>query len=106
VHSTGRRSVATAPNPANAWRGRPRAGHREPIRTRQALLGSVSGRKPFVRSSGGAGDDDRIVPIEAGRRSARNPPNTTLVVHEGAPHELCGDHKTRFDTEPLEFTRE
>ncbi|WP_410620762.1 alpha/beta fold hydrolase [Amycolatopsis sp. cmx-8-4] len=53
------------------------------------------------------GDDDQIVPIDAaGRRSAEILPNATLVVHEGAPHGLCGDHETRFNAELLEFIRE
>ena len=53
------------------------------------------------------GDDDQIVPIDAaGRRSAEILPNATLVVHQGAPHGLCGDHETRFNTELLDFIRE
>ncbi|MFG1639827.1 alpha/beta fold hydrolase [Amycolatopsis sp. NPDC049252] len=53
------------------------------------------------------GDDDQIVPIgAAGRRSAEILPNATLVVHEGAPHGLCGDHEIRFNAELLEFIRE
>jgi non-heme chloroperoxidase len=50
------------------------------------------------------GDDDQIVPIDAGgRRSAKMIGGAKLLVYEGAPHALMTTHRERFNNDLLTF---
>ncbi|MEU4835654.1 alpha/beta fold hydrolase [Streptosporangium sp. NPDC023615] len=44
------------------------------------------------------GDDDRIVPIGAGPKSAKLIRDATLKVYPGSPHGLVGAHEDEFNT--------
>ena len=52
------------------------------------------------------GDDDQIVPINVGLRSAKMIKGATLEVYKGAPHGLMSTHKEQFNTDLLEFARQ
>ena len=53
------------------------------------------------------GDDDQIVPIEAGGdRTAKLLPDATYKIYKGAPHGLMSTHQKQFNTDLLEFARE
>jgi len=50
------------------------------------------------------GDDDQIVPIDAGgRRSSKMIGGAKLLVYEGAPHALMTTHRERFNNDLLTF---
>ncbi len=52
------------------------------------------------------GDDDQIVPIDAGgRASAKLVKNARLIVYAGAPHGLTTTFKDRVNTDLLDFLR-
>jgi|SRR5579884_1185524 len=51
-----------------------------------------------------AGDDDQIVPIQAGAlKAAKLIPNAELKLYEGAPHGLPTTHKDRLNADLLQF---
>jgi non-heme chloroperoxidase len=52
------------------------------------------------------GDDDQVVPVDAGgRRAAAMLQEATLKVYAGAPHGLCGAYEHEFDEDLLGFLR-
>jgi non-heme chloroperoxidase len=52
------------------------------------------------------GNDDQIVPIGNGRKSAKLVRGARLVEYEGAPHGMCSTLKDRVNQELLAFFRE
>jgi non-heme chloroperoxidase len=52
------------------------------------------------------GDDDQIVPISVGLRSAKMIKGATLKVYKGAPHGLMSTHQEQFNNDLLEFARQ
>jgi non-heme chloroperoxidase len=53
-----------------------------------------------------AGEDDQVVPIDAGARSAaRIVKGSTLITYPGAPHGLTDTHKEKFNADFLAFAR-
>jgi non-heme chloroperoxidase len=52
------------------------------------------------------GDDDQIVPINVGLRSAKMIKSATLKVYKGAPHGLMSTHQEQFNNDLLEFARQ
>ena len=50
------------------------------------------------------GDDDQVVPIDAGgRAAARLVKGAKLIVYQGAPHGLADTHKDRLNADLLAF---
>jgi non-heme chloroperoxidase len=52
------------------------------------------------------GDDDQIVPINVGLRSAKMIKDATLKVYQGAPHGLMSTNKEQFNADLLQFARQ
>jgi non-heme chloroperoxidase len=52
------------------------------------------------------GDDDQVVPVWAGERSAKLIKDARLEIYQGAPHGLMSTHQQRFNTDLLDFVRE
>lgn len=53
------------------------------------------------------GDDDQVVPITVGAlRAVKMIENARLEVYKGAPHGLMSTHKSRFNSDLLEFARQ
>jgi non-heme chloroperoxidase len=52
------------------------------------------------------GDDDQIVPVNVGLRSAKMIKDATLKVYKGAPHGLMSTHKEQFNADLLQFARQ
>jgi non-heme chloroperoxidase len=53
------------------------------------------------------GDDDQIVPINAGGlRAAKMVKDATLRVYKGAPHGLMSTHKEMFNSDLMQFVKE
>ena len=52
------------------------------------------------------GDDDQVVPINVGLRSAKMIKGATLKVYRGAPHGLMSTHAEQFNNDVLTFARQ
>jgi non-heme chloroperoxidase len=52
------------------------------------------------------GEDDQVVPISVGLRSAKMIKNATLKVYKGAPHGLMSTNKEQFNGDLLQFANQ